>query len=700
MILNVLTQVQDQVTATVKRHYGLAEVPPFAIEVPPNRALGDLAVTVAFQLARALRKAPRAIAQELVGVLGSMPGVAKVEAAPNGYLNLSLDRRAFLLARLGAGVMPFRASGTKTIVEHTAINPNKAAHIGHLRNAALGDTLARVLRFRDTPVEVQNYIDDLGVQVADIIVGFREIERKSISQIRQTADTTRFDYYCWDLYSRVTEWYEGNQERLAVRARTLHDLETGNNDTAEIGAFIVERIVRTHLKTMARLNVGYDLLTYEGDILRLKFWAHAFDILKAQGAVFLQTEGKLAGCWVMRIDDGQAPQDADESIEHIDESHEPSNETAREKVIVRSNGVVTYVGKDIANQFWKFGLLGRDFRYRLFGTQTAGRPLWATTSGETDPAAPRFGHAKQIYNVIDSRQMYLQALLSQALRALGHPEEAEHSIHFSYEMVALSHATARELGYEIAPDGPGHEDAQKPFVEVSGRKGLGVKIDDLLDLLTDKANAEVGKRNPELSPDEQARTATQIAVAAIRYFMLKFSRGKLIVFDIEEALSFEGETGPYLQYAVVRANNIFNKLQEREGLTAAGIVSALDTIAADELGGESIGHSGESIEHSGESIEHSGESIEPGNDDLWAMVFEASRLDDVVDQVVRSLEFSGLAKYTFGLAQMFNAFYHRYPILSEERADRKRWRAAGVAYVRDELTRALGLMGIDVPARM
>ena len=677
MILNVLTQVQDQVAAAVKRHYGLAEVPPFAIEVPPNRALGDLAVTVAFQLARALRKAPRAIAQELVGVLGNMPGVAKVEAAPNGYLNLSLDRRAFLLARLGAGVAPFRASGAKTIVEHTAINPNKAAHIGHLRNAALGDTLARVLRFRDTPVEVQNYIDDLGVQVADIIVGFREIERKSLSEIRQTADTTRFDYYCWDLYSRVTEWYDGNQERLAARARTLRDLETGNNDAAEIGAFIVDRIVRTHLKTMARLNIGYDLLTYEGDILRLKFWAHAFDILKTQGAVFLQTEGKLAGCWVMRIDDGQAPQETSESSEHAGESIEPSEEIAvREKVIVRSNGVVTYVGKDIANQFWKFGLLGRDFRYRLFGTQAAGRPLWATTSGETDPAAPLFGHAKQIYNVIDSRQMYLQALLSQALRALGHPEEAEHSIHFSYEMVALSHATARELGYEIATDG--REDAQKPFVEVSGRKGLGVKIDDLLDLLTEKAKAEVGKRNPELPTDEQARTAAQIAVAAIRYFMLKFSRGKLIVFDIEEALSFEGETGPYLQYAVVRANNIFNKLREREGLTAAGIVSALDTTPADE------------IEDDGD-----GESV-----NLWAMVFEASRLDDVVDQVVRSLEFSALAKYTFGLAQMFNAFYHRYSILGEERADRKRWRAAGVAYVRDELTRALGLMGIDVPARM
>jgi arginyl-tRNA synthetase len=671
MILNVLRQVHDQVSAAVTRHYGLAEAPSFAIEIPPNRALGDLAVTVAFQLARTLRKAPRAIAQELAGVLAGMPGISKVEAAPNGYLNLSLDRRAFLLARLrgeaAASVPSDRTPREKTIVEHTAINPNKAAHIGHLRNATLGDTLARVLRFSETPVEVQNYIDDLGVQVADIIVGFREIERKTLDEIRAIADTTRFDYYCWDLYSRVTDWYDGQPERLAVRARALHDLEEGRNETADIGAFIADRIVRCHLKTMARLNIGYDLLTYEGDILRLQFWAHAFEILKAQGAVFLQTEGKLKGCWVMRIDEGNEDTDVE-----TDQAGDPARDVAREKVIVRSNGVVTYVGKDIANQFWKFGLLGRDFRYRLFGTQDGGRPLWATTSGDTDPAAPPFGRARRIYNVIDSRQMYLQALLSQALRTLGHPDEAERSIHFSYEMVALSHATARELGYEPEDSEAGGDAARKPFVEVSGRKGLGVKIDDLLDTLIEKAAAEVAKRNPEIRPDDRARTAGQIAIAAIRYFMLKFSRGKLIVFDIEEALSFEGETGPYLQYAVVRANNIFAKLQDREGHTISDIVSLLDQTPADEL-----------------------ESL-----DCWAMVLEASRLDDVVDQVVRSLEFSGLAKYTFGLAQMFNAFYHRYPILGEERPELKRWRAAAVSYVRDEIARALTLMGIDVPARM
>jgi len=512
------------------------------------------------------------------------------------------------------------------------------------------------------PVEVQNYIDDMGVQVADVIVGFKELEQKSLEEVRQIADTTRFDYYCWDLYSRVTEWYEVDKSRLEVLASALHDLEHGGNATAELGAFIVDRIVRTHLKTMARLNIGYDLLTYEGDILRLKFWTQAFEILKAQGAVFLQTEGRLAGCWVMRIEEGD-PQDASES-----------DEESREKVIVRSNGVVTDVGKYIANQFWKFGLLGRDFRYRRFANQNNGHVLWSTTAADGEPNAPHFGGATRIYNVIDSRQMYLQALLSQALRTLGHPAEAENSIHFSYELVALSHATARELGYP-EPEG---DEARKPFVEVSGRKGLGVKIDDLLDVLIEKATAEVAKRNPEFLPEECRRVGSQIAVGAIRYFMLKFSRGKLIVFDMEEALSFEGETGPYLQYAVVRANNIFNKLREREGLSEADMLAGLSELDPAELTAAS----------------------EPDSHDLWALVFESARLDEVVDQTLRALEFSVLAKYAFGLAQLFNAFYHRYPILNEDDPARRRWRAAGVAQFRTQMTRMLDLMGIEVPTRM
>jgi arginyl-tRNA synthetase len=672
MILPVQDRLRAHLAHLLGSLYSLDEParPSIALEFPPNRELGDVGTPVAFELARRLRKAPRAIAQEVASAFGTLEGIRQVVAAPNGYLNFFLDRPRFLLDRLGGVVVESARTGAgKAIVEHTAINPNKAAHIGHLRNSALGDTLVRVLRFRGIPVEVQNYIDDTGVQVADVVVGFRVLEQKTLEQIRELAETTRFDYFCWDLYARVTEWYEQDTSRFQVRSDTLHDIEHGGNDNAEIAAFIADRIVRTHLKTMGRMNVDYDLLTWEGDILRLKFWAQAFDVLKAKGAVYLKQEGKLAGCWVMPI---QEDLDSTSSPPADPEPSPQGDDEEREKVIVRSNGVVTYVGKDIAYQFWKLGLLGRDFRYRVFTTRPHG-PLWASTSSDGETDHPSFGGAAYAYNVIDVRQSYLQKLLKQALIAVGHPEGAERSHHFSYEMVALSHETARELGYAPAPDS---EQARRPFVEVSGRKGLGVKADDLLDTLIRNAGAEVGKRNAELNDAERERIAQMIGIAAVRYFMIKFSRGKVIAFDLAEALSFEGESGPYIQYAVVRANNIFQKLQQREKLDEAAILKAMKDLAAGELNGEN------------------------GSHEVWALVLDAARLDEVVEQTIRSLEFSVLAKYAFSLAQAFNAFYHRAQILNEERDDVRRWRAAAVIYVRNQLTRALDLMGIEIPPRM
>lgn len=672
MILPLHNQLKTRVRAVLAERYEISDpglnIP---VETPPNRTLGDLGTPVAFDLARRLRKAPRAIAQEIATALGPIPGIIKVEAAPNGYLNVFLDRPAFLLARLGlAGTLPAAPTRLdKTIVEHTAINPNKAAHIGHLRNSALGDTLVRALRFRGNPVEVQNYIDDTGVQVADVVVGFRELETIDLAGARHLAETTRFDYYCWDLYARVTEWYAGDKQRLQIRAATLHDIEHGVEPTASLAAFIADTVVRAHLKTMARLNIDYQLLTWEGDILRLKFWARAFDVLKQTGAVFLQTEGRLAGCWVMKIDDAPAT-DADPPADPAADDVEE-----REKVIVRSNGTVTYVGKDMAYQFWKSGLLGHDFHYRPFATRLAGDILWATTSDTSLAVAehPAFGAAAATYNVIDVRQAYLQKLLKQALAAIGHQAEADRLTHFSYEMVALSHATAKELGFAPPPDS---DEAKRPFVEVSGRKGLGVKADDLIDRVIDKAMKEVDRRQPELPEPERRRIAEAIGIAAVRYFLIKYSRTKVIAFDIDEALSFEGESGPYLQYAVVRANNIFQKLQDRLGIDEASLLAPLPTARPDFINGTD------------------------GDHELWALVLEASRLDEVVEQVVRTLEFAVLAKYGFGLAQMFNAFYHRAQILNEERDEVRRWRAAAVVYFRMQLTRMLDLMGVAVPPRM
>jgi arginyl-tRNA synthetase len=673
MILPIHKLVRARMAEAVQRLYSIPADDPILAALPvepaPTRALGDLAVPLAFELARRLRKAPRAIAQEIVAALGTIEGFSRIEAAPNGYVNFFIDRPAFLKQRLRHA--PAAVSHeAKAIVEHTAINPNKAAHIGHLRNAALGDAFGRLLRFVGREVEIQNYIDDTGVQVADVAIGFRELEHKTLDDVRAIADAGRFDYHCWDLYARVTEWYEADAARLKIRARALHDIEHGGNETADLARFIADRIVRAHLKTMRRMNIGYDLLTWEGDILRLHFWTHAFEFLKKTGAVFLQTEGKLKGCWVMRIDDGvadgQAHGDPPGKAEAGDGDEEP-----REKVIVRSDGTVTYVGKDMAYQLWKFGLLGKDFYYRLFEEHPS--PLWSTTSDPAAaiPDAPPFGRAAWVCNVIDTRQSYLQKLLKQALAALGYHEQATHSIHYSYEMVALSHATARELGYDTS------DASDRPFVEVSGRKGLGVKADDLLDRLTEKAAAEVSKRNADLPPAEVRRIAETIAVAAVRYFMVKFSRGKVIVFDIDEALSFEGESGPYLQYAVVRANNIFNKLKERHGLDERTVASSVATTSPAVLVAD-------------DEEAH----------DLWGLVFEAARLDEVVEQAVRTLELSVLAKYAFGLAQAFNGFYHKYSLLNEEREDARLWRAAAVSYYGAQLARALDLMGCSVPNKM
>lgn len=660
MILLLHKRVHDRFRSVLKTLYDLSpEVcPNITIQYPPTRPLGDLAITVAFELARTLRKSPQAIAEEIVEALGHIEGVAKAEATKNGYVNIYLDRAHYLRSVLNSRPSPLVNENTeapKIIVEHTAINPNKAAHIGHLRNAALGDTLVRLLRFSGQAVEIQNYIDDTGVQVADVVVGFERLESKSLEDVRLLCDSPGFDYYCWDLYAKVTEWYDADQTRLEIRKKALQDLERGENPSAELASLIADRIVRCHLATMDRLNVEYDLLSWEGDILRLDFWETAFELLKKAGVLFLQPTGPQAGCWVMEIKEDR-PNDITDP---------------RFKVVVRSDGTVTYVGKDIAYQFWKFGLIGKTFAFRPYLTQRSGRPLWttATEGSEDQQESPRFGHASAVFNVIDTRQAYLQKLLQQALVAAGHNKEAEGSVHFSYEMVALSHSTAKKLGY-------GNRDStNRPFVEVSGRKGLGVKADDLLNLVTKAADGEVRARNKELDDTEVHTIATTIGIAAVRYFMIKYSRGKVIAFDIDEALSFEGESGPYIQYAAVRAGNILRKLKANNNIDRLHIIQRLPSLSLASLD-------------------------DPDGTDLWDLVLEASRLEEVAEQAIRTLELSSLAKYAFTLAQSFNGFYHQYPVLKESDQDVRLWRAAVVVYVRDQLSRALELMGCEVPTRM
>jgi arginyl-tRNA synthetase len=572
--------IQDAVSAHLKTRFQTDAA--VSIEQPRQPQFGEMALPVAFQLARQLRQAPKAIATQLASELGNLEGVAALEIAGNGYINIRLDRGHYGYGVLhGGNGKPAAAVSGRIIVEHTNINPNKAAHIGHLRNAILGDTFVRMLRASGRDVEVQNYIDNTGVQVADVVVGFYYLERRSLDDVRRLIEQERFDYLCWDLYARVSSYYNDNAEALAWRHETLHAIEAGVGPQAELGHLISDAIVQAHLATMYRIGVLYDVLPRESEILHLQFSATAFEQLKERNAIYLEAQGKNKGCWVMPG-----------AVFSEDAAEDDS------KVIVRSNGTVTYVGKDIAYQLWKFGLLGKDFHYRLLKTYPNGSPLWVSTSEpQANGNSPRFGGGARVYNVIDSRQSYLQDVVVAGLLALGYKDQAERSVHFSYEMVALSPRTCVELGIPLSD-----EDRKRPYVEVSGRKGLGVKADDLIDKLIEKALEEVDSRHAEAEPGDRRRVAAQIAVGALRYFMLKFTRNSVIAFDLQEALSFEGETGPYVQYAAVRARNILRKLAER----------------------------GQQLPDFNNELDQAAMARQLANEDLWQLMLAASKAETAV----------------------------------------------------------------------
>jgi arginyl-tRNA synthetase len=655
--------VRDQLLSAIKKTYGL-DLDDFSAEIPPRTELGDLAFPVAFELAKRLKAStgekhnPREIASRLAEELRAVSGVARVEVAGAGYINVFLDRAGYLLD-VALAPRPLSAQlGGKIIVEHTAVNPNKAAHIGHIRNAVLGDTTVRMLRAAGEQVEVQNYIDNTGVQVADVVVGFKYLEGKSLDEIK--AIEGKFDYYCWDLYARVGGFYEEDRSRLQFRAEILHEIESGKGETYEMADYVSTRILNCHLDTMLRIGVEYDLMTRESDVLHLHLWDRAFELLKERGGIEYETEGKLAGCWVMRSAD-------------VVQEGEPETEHEADKVIVRSNGTVTYTGKDIAFHLWKLGQLGLDFYYKPFRAYPDGAIAWISTSeaGENDTAHPQFGNGAAYFNVIDIGQSYPQHYVKLGVMIVDHDERVERSAHLAYEKVVLTPAAAEQLGQKLSED-----DRQRGAVSMSGRKGLGVKADDLLDQLEANALAEVASRHPELSQQEQRDAAHKIAVGALRYFLLKYSRTSIISFDFKEALAFDGETGPYIQYSVVRANSIFRKLAE-----AGADLAALDVRTV-------------SRERIAEIF------LAEGGDDLWSLVYLAARMGDMLRGAVAALEPSIVAKWAFQIAQRFNLFYHNYHILSESDADRRALLVSITSIVRRQLIAALDVLGIEAPERM
>ena len=636
MYLTLRNRLREALTRYIQEHYAVSM--DVVLDRPPKIEMGEAASPVCFELAKRLKRAPRQIAQEIANGLGKVDGIARVEVAGAGYLNAYFDRAAFwgqAWKEQGREDQKKQEQETrgKIIVEHTSINPNKAAHIGHVRNAVLGDTMARVLRHAGHAVQVQNYIDNTGVQVADVVIGFLDMERRTPVSVKMFAMEPRFDYYCWDLYAKATHFFEEDKARAAtLRTRTLRAIEEDRGEEAEVAQVVADAIVSRHLRTMARLGIAYELLARESEILHLKFWDAAFEKLKASGAIQLATSGKMAGCWIMPWKEekfGNNTEDAG-AAEGTEKNEEDEN--AQDKIIVRSNGTVTYVGKDIAYQLWKFGLLGKDFHYRKWPNVPEGETVWATTSGKDDPEAPHFGEpASIVYNVIDARQSYLQDVVAEGLRRLGHAQAAARSIHLSYEIVALTPRCAAEMGYELTP-----EEAKKPYVEVSGRKGFGVKADDLLDKLEAATLAEVQQRHPQMSEAEQNQTSQAIAVGALRFFLLKFTRNAIIAFDFKDALSFEGETGPYCQYAVVRIRGIRRKGVEAG---ATNVAVTQETVAA-LLGG-------------------------PEGNGLWELLLSVGSLDRAVEAAIAAQEPAFVAKYAFQLAQEFNNFYHKHHILTE-----------------------------------
>ena len=667
MYLELQKRLENHLRQLLASKYDL-QLATIPMEIPPDLQFGELATPIAFELARKLRKAPKIIAQEIVAALGQLDGFASFEVAGSGYINARLDRASGVRDIAATKPGPQPSTGIHSLVEHTSINPNKAAHIGHLRNAILGDTFVRLLRAAGQKVDVQNYIDNTGVQVADVVVGFLHLEGKSVAEVREIiadceARTTNakdksgaFDYYCWNLYARTSQWYttgteEENAARKQLRYATLHEIEHGSNKTAEIAELISTAVLRRHLETMLRLDIEYDFLPRESEILHLKFWEAAFEKLKQSGVLYFENEGKNKGCWVMtrpgaEVTEGETNEDA--------------------KVIVRSNGTVTYVGKDIAYHLWKFGLLGKDFGYKPFFTYPD-HECWISAEKGAEHH-PQFGGAQAIYNVIDARQSDPQANVIQALRGMGHVDQANRYTHFSYEMVALTPRCAIELGYEVS-----EEDKKKAYLEVSGRKGFGVKADDLLDKLIKATRAETDARQTGHDEAERQKISEQIAIGALRYFMLKFTRNSVIAFDFKDALSFEGETGPYIQYAVVRARNIFRKAATtpKSVLAEFAKINNIDAY----LEGEAAA-------------------------DIWSLWLRAARRTLVLEQCITTSEPAYLAKHAFQLAQEFNNFYHRHHILTEEDPARKTFLLATAAVALRELVEVLSWLGIESPEAM
>lgn len=589
------------------------------VEQPAHLEHGDYSTNIAMQLAKVWRKAPVQIAEMLKSKLeqeGNIDHlVKKIEVVSPGFINMYIDwaqwaQRDFIL--------PMNA-GDKVVIEHTSINPNKSAHIGHLRNSCIGDALVRCLKRVGYNVEVHNYIDDLGNQLADTVVGLLNIPYKK--------EHSRFGDFCWDIYSRVNKEYSQNPPLLEQRTKVLHSLEEGDENLSWVGLLVAERIVREHLEEMNAFHIHYDLLVWESNIVREGFWNSAFDLLNQTSQFYQEASGKLEGCWILK-------QTATTDVEDDDSEHN------LDKVLVRSNGILTYTAKDIAYHLWKFGLLDKDFRYKRFA-----EGLWSTHNTGTDST---YGKANIVINVIDHRQQYPQAMVKQALEILGYTAQAEKLRHVSYGVVSLSPAAAKELGIDTS--------AGKASYAMSGRQGIGIKISDLLDLMEGIID---NKRS-----DTQGLSSRIIAAAAIRYYLLRFSLLTEVVFDIQQATEITGNSGVYLMYAHARAVRILSKAEDEWHIKPL-IPNEFNQL---------------------EKAEH-------------ALLRHLASWQDTLYIACNELSPNIVCNYAHELAVLFNNFYGACPILKAS-DDKKAQRLWLTSKFKETIGDALTVLGLPAPSRM
>lgn len=615
--------------------------------IPPKREFGDLSTTIPFVLAKKEKQKPFAIGSRIIEIIEDQFDMfSEIKLAGGGFLNFTFKKN-FLINYLATNICwQAPARGLKMVVEHTSINPNKSAHIGHLRNACLGDTLANALRFLGYKVEIQNYLDDTGIQVADVVWGLLYHEKKSFEEIKKIEKPAE---YLWFLYPEVSQLFADNEQAQAVRNEVHKKIEEKINPEYQVSNYIAEEVLKDHIRVMNILGIRYDLLVRESDVIELDFFKDSRALMEAKGVMYPSQDPEKKGCLVIKYEK--------ENIE---------------KIIVRSNGTSTYIGKDIAYTFWKVGLFNRDFYYRKFYTYPEdAKDIYITDFiPPAPPGSPggafHFGGGESVFNVIDVRQSYLQNIIAQVLASLSPQDHQKKFIHFSYEMVALTPRCVEEMGFELS-----EEDRKKSYVEVSGRKGIAVKADDLIDKLVEKSLFEVKLRHPEIAEENAKIIARDIAVGALRYFMIKFNANSVIAFDFKDALAFEGDTGPYLQYTLVRINSILRKLKEGDESHFID-PSELDSSVLDKK----------------------------EYDIFYDMLLDLSLVELQVELALSQQELSGIPNYTYSLCQKFNHFYHLFPIIAEKDIRIKNLRLQLTLLVKSKLEKLFTIMGMPIPEMM